>query len=210
MMATRHLHGVVREPRVKTAETTSTPPRERILEAASDLFYRHGVRGVGVDTIIERADVAKMTFYKHFPSKDDLVVAWLNRCDAGWRDWFQQAVESRASDPPARLLALFDVLGEWLAGEGFRGCAFLNTMIEVADREHPAHRAAREHKEMVEVYVRELARQARLADPAAIARQFMLIVDGAILRALLGDKGAVLIARETAERLLECAAYRTD
>ncbi len=183
--------------------TKSLPPRERILEVASQLFYRDGIRAVGVDTLIAEAGVAKMTFYKHFPSKDDLVVAWLQRRDERWRDWFEGEVERRAKMPAGRLLVVFDALEAWFRQHDFRGCAFMNTMLEMADPDHPAHRAAAEHKRLVERYLADLARAASMPDPRRLARQLLILMDGATVNALRGEgERAARDARRMAEKLL--------
>jgi AcrR family transcriptional regulator len=116
--------------------------RRHLLEVAERLFYAHGYRAVGVDRLIAEADVAKATFYRHFPTKDDLVVAVLDARDSRWRQELAEQLVARAPDPRDRPLAVFDVLAEQFASDGFRGCAFLNTMVEVASRSHPAHAAA--------------------------------------------------------------------
>jgi AcrR family transcriptional regulator len=111
------------------ATTDARAPRERILDAASAAFYRRGIRAVGVDSVIADADVAKATLYRHFPSKDALVQAFLERRDERWRAWFADAVERLAPDPADRPLAAFDALGEWFGSEDFRGCAFINAAV---------------------------------------------------------------------------------
>ena len=193
--------GVVRVPR----GTPAAPPalRERILEVALELFYRHGIRAIGVDTIIARAGVAKMTFYRYFPSKDDLVVAFLHRRDERWREWLEAAVARRASAPAARLLAVFDALAEWFASDEFRGCAFVNATIELADRAHPAHQAVVEHQAHLQRYLTALAVAAALPEPEQAARELGLLMDGAIVTALReGTPAAARLGRDAAARLL--------
>src|SRR4051812_50145349 len=112
--------------------------RERVLETAYRLFSRHGTRAVGVDRIIAESGVAKMTLYRNFASKDDLILAFLERREERWtRAWLQASVEERADSPAERLLAIFDVFGEWFARDDFEGCSFINVMLEVADAQHP-------------------------------------------------------------------------
>ena len=104
--------------------------RQRILDAAYDLFSRHGIRGVGVDAIIERSGVARMTLYRHFGSKDALVLAFLERREERWtKEWLQSEVERRASDPAQRLLVIFDVFDEWFQRGDFEGCSFINVLL---------------------------------------------------------------------------------
>ena len=116
--------------------------RERVLETAYELFSRHGTKGVGVDRIIAESGVAKMTLYRNFASKDELILAFLERREERWtRAWLQAEVERREADPAARLLAIFDVFGEWFATEGFEGCSFVNVMLEVPVAGHPVREA---------------------------------------------------------------------
>src|ERR1700744_6389335 len=117
--------------------------RERILETAYALFARHGPRGIGVDRIVAEAGTAKMTLYRNFASKDELVLAFLARREERWtRGWLQAEVERRAQTPAQRLLAIFDVFGEWFARADFEGCSFINVMLELADREDPVRAAS--------------------------------------------------------------------
>lgn len=158
---------------------------ERVLEAASELFYREGIRAVGVDTVVERSGVAKMTLYKHFGSKDELVAAYLRRREARWREWLTDAVESRADSPRERLLAVFDALGEWMAGDEFRGCASINATVELADPGHPARVAAKEYKEWMRSYLKRLAAEAGAGEPEEIAERMLILLDGATVTAVM-------------------------
>ncbi len=124
---------------------TQSAARERVLDAASELFYREGIRAVGIDTIIARAGVAKMTFYHHFKSKDLLVVEFLRRRDERWRRWLAETVERLSPDPRERPLAIFDALAGRFANPDYRGCAFINTVAETADPGHAARHAVLEH-----------------------------------------------------------------
>lgn len=187
-----------------------TAPRERILETAAELFYADGIRAVGVDTIIARAGVAKASFYKHFPSKDDLVVAFLKRRDAQWRELLRRAVERQSPEPAGRPLAIFDVLAQRFAKPEFRGCAFINSIVELANRSHAAHAAADEHKRAVTAYLSELLQAAGVADAEALAHEFMVLMDGAIVTALReGSPRAAQSAKRIAATLLrEATAAR--
>jgi len=125
------------------ASPQDTSGRERVLATAYGLFSRHGTRAVGVDRIIAESGVAKMTLYRNFASKDDLILAFLERREELWtRAWLQAEVERRASTPAARLLAIFDVFGDWFALDGFEGCSFINVMLEIDDPGHPVRDAA--------------------------------------------------------------------
>ena len=118
--------------------------RERILETAYELFSRHGTRAVGVDRIVAEAGAAKMTLYRNFASKDELIVAFLDAREQRWlRDWLIAEVEARATAPDERLLTIFDVFGEWFALPDFEGCSFINVMLEIDDREDVVARGER-------------------------------------------------------------------
>ena len=122
-----------------------TVARERILDAAYDLFSRRGIRAVRDSTpIIEHSGVARMTLYRHFGSKDELVLAFLERREQRWtRDWLQREVEERTADPAERLLAIFDVFDGWFRQPDFEGCSFINVLLEIADPASDLHRASR-------------------------------------------------------------------
>lgn len=186
--------------------------RERILETAAELFYAEGIRAIGVDTIIARARVAKASFYKYFPSKDDLVVAFLKRRGVQWRELLQRAVERQSPDPAGRPLAVFDVLAQRFAKPEFRGCAFINSMIEIADRRHAAHAAADEHKRAVTAYLAELLHATGISDAETLAHEFIVLMDGAIVTALReGSPRAAQSAKRIAATLLrEATAARVS
>jgi AcrR family transcriptional regulator len=180
--------------------------RERILHAADELFYRRGVRNVGIDEIIAVAGVAKASLYKHFESKDALVAEYLRQRNARWLAWFVEAVERSADDPRERLLAVFQILEEWLAGPDFRGCAFQNAAVELADRRHEGHAAALANKQAVRAYLKELAARAGLRDPAAVSEELAVLAEGATILALLeGSPAAGRAARRAAATLLHAA-----
>lgn len=155
--------------------------RERILDVASDLFYQKGVQAVGVDAIIAQAEVARMSFYRHFKSKEGLVLACLARRDEGFRSWFETEVERLAPDPRDRPLAVFDVLALRFATEDYRGCVFINTMVESADREHGVHQVAAGHKARFQKYLANLLRDAGFE--ADLAPDLLLLFDGAVVTA---------------------------
>ena len=168
--------------------------REALVDSALSLFDRHGFHATGIDRILARAGVAKMTLYKNFATKDGLILAALRRRDERMRAWLARAVEARARDPAARLLALFDVLGEWFASGEFRGCLFVRAAGEFADPEHPARGVAIEHKRLLQAYVRQLSARAGARDPDRLARRLMLLIEGAAARALV--TGGADIARD--------------
>lgn len=186
-----------------TLNQIPSAPRDRILEVASRLFYQNGIRAVGIDTIIAQSDVAKMTFYKHFKSKDLLVLEFLKRRDELWRAWFESAVCRLAPKVENRPLAIFDALGERFSKKDFRGCAFINTMVEMADGDHIAHQAAAEHKQKVQQIIRSLLSEAGAKKSAELSEAFLLLMDGAIVTAVRERKpGSAKAAKKIAATLL--------
>ena len=183
--------------------------RERILDAASAAFYGRGIGAVGVDVVVAEAGVAKATLYRHFRSKDDLVVAFLRRRDGRWRDWLRSAVERLAPRPADRPLAVFDALGEWFASEDFRGCAFINAAAEIADPEHPARAAVEDHERLLAIDLEDMLSAAGAADPAGDAAALLLLVQGAIVSALIErDAAPAARARAAAARILRTPASK--
>jgi len=179
--------------------------RERILETAYDLFSRSGTRAVGVDTIIAESGVAKMTLYRNFASKDDLILEFLRQRDERWtRAWLQAEVTQREEQPGARMLAIFDVFGEWFARDDFEGCAFINVMLELDDRESRVRVACVEHLVAIRSFVRGLAVAAGVADADAdhVAAQWHILMKGSIVAAAEGDTAAAGRARELGALLL--------
>lgn len=181
----------------------SASPRERILAAADDLFYQHGFRAVGVDTIIARSQVAKATLYSHFAAKDDLIVTVLEERDRRWLAELDRALAGGDQDAVRRLLALFDVLGEEMERDGYRGSAFLNAVTEFPDPDHPVRRACRAHQDRLRLTFASLVREAGLRDPDVVALKLMMLIDGATCLRLVGtDPAAARHAREAAELIV--------
>jgi AcrR family transcriptional regulator len=191
----------------EAAAAPVTLTRQRILEAAAQLFYRRGIRAVNVDTLAEQAGTTKVTLYRHFRSKDELIASCLRMLDDRFFSWFVQEVSRHSEKPAERLLAVFDVLTEWFERDSFRGCAFINAAVELADPSHPAHEAVVAHKRRSRAYFRELAEAARLPDPAGVADQWMLLTEGAIVTALVeDDRTAARQGRQAAALLLSGAS----
>ena len=177
--------------------------RERIISSAYTLFCRHGIRAVGVDTIIERSGVAKMTVYRHFRSKDDLVLAVLDRREQLWtRKWLEREVRRRAEGPADRLLAVFDVFDSWFRRRSFEGCLFVNALLEIDDRKHPIHIACRQQLARIREFLIELATEAGVSEPDAFARQWRILMKGSIVAAGEGDRDAARRAQELGRLLL--------
>ncbi len=177
--------------------------RERLSRAAYELFSREGTRSVGVDAVIARAGTAKMTLYRNFPSKDDLIIDFLRRREQLWtREWLQAESQRRGETPRDRLLAIFDVFSEWFGQPDFEGCSFLTTMIEINDRDHPVHQAAVVHLANIRSYIEKLAAEAGISDVDSFARKWHILMKGSIMAAHEGDAAAAGRARELGELLL--------
>jgi len=184
--------------------------RERIDRTAYELFSRHGIRAVGVDTISARSGVAKMTLYKHYPSKEELALAFLRRREELWtRSWLQKEVERRARTPAERLLAVFDVFEKWFRRRDFEGCSFIKVLLEHDDRGHPVRKAAEAHIETIRAFLRQLAADAGVRDADAFARQMQMVMMGSIVAAYAGDRDAARRAKEMGSLLLARAGIRT-
>ncbi len=158
------------------------PARERIVETAMRLFYRDGLRATGIDRLIAESGVAKMSFYRHFPSKSDLVCAFLEERHRRWFVWFDAAVAQEATDG-GHLVAVASALEAWFGDAEFRGCAFINATNEVADPASRERQIAAAHKRDLEQRLIALAAADGCADPAVIGRLALIVVEGAIVRA---------------------------
>jgi AcrR family transcriptional regulator len=182
---------------------SDSPARERLLDTAYDLFSRRGVRDVGVDELIERSGVAKATFYRHFPSKDHLVTAFLKRREERWtRGWVEAEASRRGSTPEERLLAIFDLFQEWFQRTDFEGCSFINVLLEMGPH-HPVGRASARHLENIRSVVRRFAEQAGLDDPGRFAHSWHILMKGSIVAAVEGDIDAASRAKELARLLID-------
>jgi AcrR family transcriptional regulator len=178
--------------------------RERILDTAYELFSRHGTRAVGVDRIIAECGIAKMTLYRNFPSKDELILAFLERRDELWtRAWLQAETQRRGASPAQRLLAIFDTFEGWFRRDDFEGCSFINVMLEVVEPESPVRQATVRHLESIRGFVGSLAAEAGIQDPDGFARQWHILMKGSIVSAAEGDLEAAARAKHLGTLLLE-------
>ena len=188
------IEGVLRPRRTMTRASA----RERVLAAANDHFHNVGIRATGVDTLIDAAGVAKATFYRHFPSKDDLVVAWLRD---GRPRWFNR-VRDEAETPSRRaedvIPAIFDGVVRWIEQDGFRGCAFQNAAVEITDSTHPARPVIREYFEEIDAYLRDALTRMGRRDAAERAAELGVLLSGGIASCVALQAAAPAIAARNA------------
>jgi len=190
-------------------ETHREPPeaghsaRGRILEASYELFSRRGIRAVGVNEVIERAGVATATLYRHFPTKDKLVLAFLDLREQRWtKDFIEAGAMRRGSNPEERLLAIFDVLDEWFHRDDFEAGSFIKVLLELGP-EHPAGGASVRHLEQFRAIVRRLAEEAGLRDTDSFARSWHILIQGSIVVAAEGDAQAARRGKAMGRLLIE-------
>ncbi|MBD1806027.1 TetR/AcrR family transcriptional regulator [Microcoleus sp. FACHB-SPT15] len=165
--------------------TESSHARQQILETASELFYQKGIQHVGINEVIAQSGVAKRTLYRWFPSKDLLIEEVMNYRAAQWICWFETAVSERGNTPKERLLSTFDVLREWYASPNFRGCPFINAVLEIADASHKAHQVSIDLRESIRQIIMQLAAEAGIKNPDFFSRQYLLLIGGASLMATI-------------------------
>jgi AcrR family transcriptional regulator len=159
----------------------SPKPRDRILDAATRLFYQKGIEVVGVNPVIDEADVAPMTLYRQFVSKDRLVAAALEQWSTNWLHSINDRIDRAGDDPQRRFDALWDALEDWFASDGFRGSFVTNAAIELRSKlDHPAHKVVLAHRMAVDHLLEDLAKLAGASDPANLAAQLQVLLDGAI------------------------------
>ncbi|MBA2569393.1 MAG: TetR/AcrR family transcriptional regulator [Actinobacteria bacterium] len=187
-----------------TAQVSAEPKaRERILETAYELFSRRGIRDVGVDEVVARASVAKATLYRHFPSKDALVLAFLARREEQWtKGLVEEGARARGKTPEERLLAIFDVFHDWFASPEFDTCSFINALLEMG-REHEVGRSSIDYLENIRSVVRGLADEASLRDTDSFARSWHILMKGSIIAAAEGDLAAAKRAQAMGRLLIE-------
>jgi AcrR family transcriptional regulator len=169
--------------------------RTRLLRTASEIFYAEGIHDIGVDRILDQAAVTRSTFYRHFPSKEDLVLAYIQATDLAVRETLEQ-VGGSDLEPRALLRTLSGLMGDQICRPGFRGCAFINAAAEYPDPASPVHRAVLEHRAWLSGTVADALRRAGHADPDRATRHFMMLRDGAMVAGYLHDPQQ---ARETLE-----------
>ena len=181
----------------------SSDARTRLIETAERLFYAEGIRAVGIDRIIAEANVAKMTLYNHFQSKDDLVLAVLQYREQRVNEQFEQAIARHQAAGAKPIDAFFLAFKEWLESPGFRGCSFINAAVELADANHPGSKFAARHKRSFRAMLTRLITEAAGEKAAAAAPEISLLVEGAIVTSLVeGSSEPADIAHRAAEALI--------
>jgi AcrR family transcriptional regulator len=187
-------------------KASASPKRAHLLETAWRLFYGDGYRTVGIDTLLAEANVAKMTLYNHFSSKDELIVAVIKKRSEEILTELAAAVEAAGKSPKRRLLSIFDWLEVLFGSRDFSGCAFIRAISEYPDTNHPVHRAAWAYKRAEREMLVRLSREAGAKNPAALADNLRLLIDGALVAAhATGKTGSAKAARAAAADLLKAA-----
>lgn len=180
-------------------------PKDQAFQTAARLFYQNGYRAVGVDTIAAQSGIGKMTLYRHYPSKDDLIVAYLKDSDALFWNYFEQITQN-APTPRRKLLAFFQALQDYVTTPECYGCPFLNVATEYPDPGYPGHQVALEHKRSVRARFSRLAAEAGAAKPEALADQLLLLMDGAYMAArMFGPHNPAAQVAEAARVLVDSA-----
>jgi len=184
---------------------TDVTPKDKVFQTAARLFYQHGYRAIGVDTIAAESGIGKMTLYRHYPSKDDLIVAYLKDSDHLFWNNFEQITKD-ASTPREKLLAFFRSLQEYVKTPACYGCPFLNVATEYPETDHPGHQIALEHKQTVRARFRQLAKDAGAKKPDVLADQLFLLMDGAYMAArMFGIKNPAVHLAEASQTLIDAA-----
>ena len=180
-----------------------TNSRQQLLDTAAELFYRDSCRAVGVDTLSAESGVGKMTLYRHFATKEELIVAYLERSNALFWEWFDESTAA-AKKPEDKIIAFFHAVETWTQEPACHGCPFLNAVVDFPDFDHPGHQVALANRQAVRARFRELATQAKLSHPDRLADHLLLLMDGAFMAArLYGPQNPGAQVSEAVRRLLE-------
>jgi AcrR family transcriptional regulator len=186
-----------------TARRTEARPRERLIDAAYDLFSRDGIKHVGIDTILAKSGCAKASLYSNFNTKVELAIAFLDRREAVWtRGWLESEIKRRATSPEARLLAIFDVFDGWFHKKSFEGCSFINVLLE-SKVDSPVRHAAAIHLAKIRGIVRDLAEESNLQGPEKFAQAWHMLMKGSIVSAGEGNRNAAREAKSAARLVLD-------
>lgn len=192
----------------QSAAAKELPLRDKILDVARELFYQQGIRAVGVDTIVEKADVAKTSLYRFFGTKDQLIESFLRAENEEFWAYWNKVSERHQGSPREELSAHLNWIAAYISGPKFRGCPFLNATAEFPDKEHPARRVCYENKKELHHRLEHLCEASGLVDPTTMANFLVLLIDGAFANSpILGKKGTSTTLVAAAEALLNSAAY---
>lgn len=185
---------------------SSTPKRDLLLDTAAGLFYRNGFHAVGIDTILAEAGLAKMTLYHHFSSKEELIVAALERRGQEISNGIRAAVEAAGASPRKKLLAIFDWHERWFKSKDFNGCAFIRAVGEYPKLESPVHQVVTLRKQASRGLLEALLTEMGVSSPKTLAGQIQILLEGAIVTAhTSGDPATINLAREAALALIKAA-----
>jgi len=180
-------------------------PKDKVFQTAVRLFYQNGYRAVGVDTIAAESGIGKMTLYRHYPSKDDLIVAYLKDSDTTFWNGFDQITKD-APTAREKLLTFFEGLQDYVQTPACYGCPFLNVATEYPETDYPGHQVAIEHKQSVRARFRQLAKEAGAIKPDVLADQLFLLMDGAYMASrMFGAKNPAAHVAEAARVLIDTA-----
>ena len=160
--------------------------RDELVQKALQVFYRTGFHATGMDLLATETGVSKTSMYKHFRTKEDLILAALRLRDEQFRNWLYRRMEELGETPQQQLLTMFDALEEWFNEPGYQGCMFIKASSEYQQASHPIHKQSADHKRLLEIHITELAEKAGLSNPSALARKLLLLKEGAIVTAHLG------------------------
>ncbi len=179
--------------------------RDELVQKALKAFYRNGFHATGMDMLVTETGISKTSMYKHFRTKEDLILAVLRLRDEHFRNWLYRRMEALADTPGQQLIAMFDALEEWFDEPGYKGCMFIKASSEYQDADHVIHQQSADHKRMLERHMTELAEKAGLTDPEVLARQLLILKEGAIVTAHLGHTdNPAQDAKAAAMQLLAC------
>ena len=189
-----------------------SPRREHLIDTAIVLFAEHGYHATGIDAILAAAGVSKKTLYRHFRSKDELILAALKKYDGLFRNDFMRQVEARAETPRGRLLAVFDVAADWFRQNNFYGCMYINAIGEYAAPDTPIRQVCKEFKALMRRYIENLCVDLRVPDPAGLAEELALLLEGAIVTAQVSETRAraAQVAATAAAVLIDRATGAAD
>ncbi|MCR9057682.1 TetR/AcrR family transcriptional regulator [Roseibium album] len=177
--------------------------RDELVRKALPIFYREGFHATGMDALVAETGISKTTMFKHFRTKDELILAVLRYRDETFRNWFFRKLDDTALPPKERLAAIFDILEEWFEEPAFKGCMFIKASSEFQDPDHPAYAQSAEHKRLLQTAFRSICADAGAHDPDLLARQLLILKEGAIVAAHMGfDPEPAAIAKATAEQLI--------